>query len=146
MISKHDSFVSFEHPLLNHLIECKTDEQIVITMMEIDLFLDYHLDQISRFGLCKRLHRRLLHVRQKIEDMSTNEIEIKLKHKRDGLFETSSSSIELELIRSFFSPCHRSSYEETANICSSYDSRRTCCHGRMYELTQQINRSHANLF
>ncbi|CAF0933858.1 unnamed protein product [Adineta steineri] len=56
-----------EHPLFNQLVEY------------------YNLHDISRLELLKRLDRRLIHIRQTLEKMSSNDIEIKLKYKRDAL-------------------------------------------------------------
>lgn len=113
MTSKRDwsPSSSFDHPLLNDLVECKslsnhpltfTDEQIVwksvfkpILYVEenhrfgrvrdiLVLELDYHLTDVPHQLLLKRLHRRWVHTRQSIENMSSDEIEIKLKYKRDG--------------------------------------------------------------
>jgi hypothetical protein len=46
--------------------------------------LDYSLNDIPCVQLSKRLNRRLIHIRQTLEIMSANEIELKLKYKRDG--------------------------------------------------------------
>ncbi|CAF0970851.1 unnamed protein product [Adineta steineri] len=56
-----------EHPLFNQLVKY------------------YNLHDISRVELLKRLDRRLIHIRQTLEKMSSNDIEIKLKYKRDAL-------------------------------------------------------------
>ncbi|CAF3914194.1 unnamed protein product, partial [Adineta steineri] len=45
----------------------------------------YNLHDISRVELLKRLNRRLIHIRQTLEKMSSNDIEMKLKYKRDAL-------------------------------------------------------------
>ena len=46
--------------------------------------VDYQLDDIPRVQLFKRLRRRLMHIRQTLKTMSIDDIEIKLKYKRDG--------------------------------------------------------------
>ena len=46
--------------------------------------VDYQLDDIPRLQLFKRLRRRLIHIRQAMKTMSIDNIEIKLKYKRDG--------------------------------------------------------------
>jgi hypothetical protein len=45
---------------------------------------DYHLEDIPRLYLFKQLTRRLKHIHQSIKIMSLNDIELKLKYKRDG--------------------------------------------------------------
>ena len=46
--------------------------------------VDYQLDDIPRLQLFKRLRRRLMHIRQTLKSMSIDDMEIKLKYKRDG--------------------------------------------------------------
>ncbi len=60
--------------------------KIHFTMKNLFYFisLDYNLNDIPRVQLSKRLNRRLIHIRQTLEIMSANEIELKLKYKRDG--------------------------------------------------------------
>ncbi|UJR25926.1 hypothetical protein I4U23_007274 [Adineta vaga] len=55
------------HPLYNQLVEY------------------YNLQDISQIELFKRLNRRLAHIRQTLKAMSSDDIEIKLKYKRDAL-------------------------------------------------------------
>ncbi|CAF4035652.1 unnamed protein product, partial [Rotaria sp. Silwood2] len=62
-----DSSVTFEHPLINQFYEY------------------YNLEDVPRLQLFKQLNRRLTHIRQTLKTMSSNDIEIKLKYKRDAL-------------------------------------------------------------
>jgi hypothetical protein len=56
----------------------------MLTAFLFGILLDYNLQDIPRFELSKRLNRRLTHIHQTLETMSSNDIEIKLKYKRDG--------------------------------------------------------------
>ncbi|CAF4488403.1 unnamed protein product, partial [Rotaria sp. Silwood2] len=70
-----DSSVTFEHPLINQFYEY------------------YNLEDVPRLQLFKQLNRRLTHIRQTLKTMSSNDIEIKLKYKRDALIKKRQTSI-----------------------------------------------------
>ena len=56
----------------------------MIPTYSISILSDYHLEDIPRHQLFKQLTRRLKHIRQSLKRMSSNEIELKLKYKREG--------------------------------------------------------------
>ncbi|CAF0858602.1 unnamed protein product [Adineta ricciae] len=59
--------IIFDHPIYNQLVGY------------------YQLQDVLQVELFKRLNRRLIHIRQTLKNMSSNDIEIKLKYKRDAL-------------------------------------------------------------
>ncbi len=79
-----DSSIRFDHPLINHLFECNKKFIFIIINSFDSIWSDYNLEDISRLYLFKQLNRRLKHIRQSLKIMSLNDIELKLKYKRDG--------------------------------------------------------------
>ncbi|CAF1003160.1 unnamed protein product [Adineta ricciae] len=65
-----------DHPIYNQLVEY------------------YQLQDVLRVELFKRLNRRLIHIRQALKRMSSNDIEIKLKYKRDALAKKRQTPVE----------------------------------------------------
>ncbi|CAF1292790.1 unnamed protein product [Rotaria sordida] len=71
-----NSSMIFEHPLTNQLYEY------------------YNLEDIPRLQLFQQLNRRLTHIRQTLKTMSSNDIEIKLKYRRDVLIKKRQTPIQ----------------------------------------------------